>query len=176
MVRRRRRTFLMRDADETIISKQDVFNITTFYFGSQSEGTTTPGLNSDIDSLVCFNDVNIMSSWTEWEVGGINFLMVKEETCSPQHYLLQEIRPDSPEPVINSSHMFSVVDRNGRVLYTNLDSRFITKLISEKKIGPSSSVNKMFDIVLAYRSRSFHQNVSVGLNDQGPATGRPQAC
>ncbi|WAR20103.1 hypothetical protein MAR_001941, partial [Mya arenaria] len=89
MVRRRRRTFLMLEADNTINRKLQGHDVTIFYFGSQSEGTTTPGLNSDIDILFCYNDTNIMSSWSEWEAGRKNMLMVKEETCSPQHYLLQ---------------------------------------------------------------------------------------
>ncbi|WAR20119.1 hypothetical protein MAR_001957, partial [Mya arenaria] len=100
MVRRRRRTFLMLEASETIFNKLQGRDFTSFYFGSQSEGTTTPGLNSDIDTLTCINIINIMSSWSEWEAGRRNMLMVKEETCSPQHYLLQVIRPDSPEPLI----------------------------------------------------------------------------
>ncbi|WAR23673.1 hypothetical protein MAR_037342 [Mya arenaria] len=91
MVRRRRRTFLMIEANDTIIGKLRGCDFTSFYFGSQSEGTTTPGLNSDIDTLTCINDTNIMSSWSEWEAGKDNMLMVKEETCSPQHYLLQSV-------------------------------------------------------------------------------------
>ncbi|WAR23687.1 hypothetical protein MAR_037356 [Mya arenaria] len=89
MVRRRRRTFLMLEASLTIRDKVQGLDGTSFHFGSQSEGTTTPGLNSDIDTLTCINDTNIMSSWSEWEAGRLNMLMLKEETCSPQHYLLQ---------------------------------------------------------------------------------------
>ncbi|XP_052776035.1 uncharacterized protein LOC128213953 [Mya arenaria] len=161
MVRRRRRTFLMIEANETIKYKLRGRDVTCFNFGSQSEGTTTPGLNSDIDQLISLNDVNIMSSWSEWEAGRKNMLMVKEETCSPQHYLLQVIRPDSPEPVIHSSDVFHVVDSKGRVLHVNTIFGFFTQLISirENKLyyssGPSHSCFKMYDIVFAYWCRSF---------------------
>ncbi|WAR19228.1 NAA40-like protein [Mya arenaria] len=57
----------------------------------KSEGTTTPGIISDIDRLVCLNDTNLMFSWSDWEAGRKNMQMVKEETCSPQHYLLRNI-------------------------------------------------------------------------------------
>ncbi|XP_052768124.1 uncharacterized protein LOC128208617 [Mya arenaria] len=161
MVRKRRRTFLMLEAEGTISGNLQGFNSTKFFFGSQSEGTTTPGLNSDVDILNCEHDINIMTALSEWTAGMENYLMIKEEKCSPQHYLLQEIRQDSPEPAVNPSNMFSVVDINGRVLHANTEARFIMKLISEGtnlpyySSGPSHSVNKMFDMVKAYRRRSL---------------------
>ncbi|XP_052775241.1 uncharacterized protein LOC128213514 [Mya arenaria] len=163
MVRRRRRTFLMIEASRTINDKLQGLDITCFHFGSQSEGTTTPGLNSDIDTLSYINDTNIMSSWSEWEAGRRNMLMVKEETCSPQHYLLQEIRHDSPEPVIHSSGVFRVVDSKGRVLFVNTLFGIITQLISIREnllyysSGPSHSSFKMYDFVFAYWCRSLPQ-------------------
>ncbi|XP_052768137.1 uncharacterized protein LOC128208628 [Mya arenaria] len=161
MVRRRRRTFLMLEADNTINRKLQGHDVTIFYFGSQSEGTTTPGLNSDIDILFCYNDTNIMSSWSEWEAGRKNMLMVKEETCSPQHYLLQVIRPDSPESVIHSSDVFHVVDTKGRVLYVNTKLGIVAENLSKEhnlphySSGPSHSLFKMYDFVFAYWCRSF---------------------
>ncbi|WAR20107.1 hypothetical protein MAR_001945, partial [Mya arenaria] len=135
MVRRRRRTFLMLEASETINHKLQGLDGTCFYFGSQSEGTTTPGLNSDIDTLTCINNINIMSSWSEWEAGKLNMLMVKEETCSPQHYLLQVIRHDSPEPFIHSSVLSVLAStaascciRNGSVVPRYILSLFESSL------------------------------------------------
>ncbi|WAR23669.1 hypothetical protein MAR_037338 [Mya arenaria] len=126
MVRRRRGTFLMIEASSTIENKLHGLDGTSFIFGSQSEGTTTPGLNSDIDQLICLNDTNIMSSWSEWEAGKKNMLMVKEDTCSPQHYLLQEIRRDSPEPVINSSDVLHVVDILAYIQADDLGNRMFS--------------------------------------------------
>ncbi|XP_052780969.1 uncharacterized protein LOC128217692 [Mya arenaria] len=160
MVKRRRRTFLM-EADDTINDILQGFDVTSFCFGSQSEGTTTPGLNSDIDRLFCLNKINIMSSWSEWEPGRENMLMVKEETCSPQHYLLQVIRHDSPEPVIHSSDESHVVDSNGRVLYLNTEwvmtalKESIERNMNYFASGSSHSPCKMYDLVFAYRCRSL---------------------
>ncbi|XP_052776034.1 uncharacterized protein LOC128213952 [Mya arenaria] len=161
MVRRRRRTFLMLEASLTIRDKVQGLDGTSFHFGSQSEGTTTPGLNSDIDTLTCINDTNIMSSWSEWEAGRLNMLMLKEETCSPQHYLLQVIRHDSPEPVIHSRHVFHVVDSKGRVLYANTEFGNLTKKQAIENnwhyysSGPSHSSSKMYDLVYALLCRSL---------------------
>ncbi|XP_052775246.1 uncharacterized protein LOC128213515 [Mya arenaria] len=161
MVRRRRRTFLMLETSETINHKLEGHDDTNFFFGSQSEGTTTPGLNSDIDKLTCFNDINIMSSWSEWEAGRLNLRMVKEETCSPQHYLLQVIRPDSPEPVIHSRYVFHVVDTKGRVLHVNTQAGInakngaIENNVHHYSSGPSNSFNKMYDLVRAFWCRSL---------------------
>ena len=60
-----------------------------------TEGTTTPGMGSDIDTLHRDDDVNIMSGWPEWIRGRHNLLMVKHETCSPQHYRLLMARRDA---------------------------------------------------------------------------------
>ncbi|XP_052776029.1 uncharacterized protein LOC128213948 [Mya arenaria] len=161
MVRRRRGTFLMIEASETIDDKLQGHDGTRFIFGSQSEGTTTPGLNSDIDTLFCLNDFNIMSSWSEWEAGRRNMLMVKEETCSPQHYLLQRIRHDSPEPVIHSRHVFHVVDIKGRLLYANTEFGNLAKKQAIENnwhyysSGPSHSSSKMYDLVYALLCRSL---------------------
>ncbi|WAR20063.1 hypothetical protein MAR_001901, partial [Mya arenaria] len=161
MVRRRRRNFLMIEASATINSKLYGLDVTNFYFGSQSEGTTTPGLNSDIDLFASLNRTNIMSSWSEWEFGRTNYLMVKEETCSSQHYLLQEIRPESPEPARIPSDMFSVVDSNGRVFHSNLFSEVYARQLAENynchyfSSGPSHSVLKMYDIVYAFWCKSI---------------------
>ncbi|KAH3770353.1 hypothetical protein DPMN_171638 [Dreissena polymorpha] len=37
------------------------------FFGSQSEGTTIPGLQSDIGFLFSNKSVNIMRVWEDWE-------------------------------------------------------------------------------------------------------------
>ena len=64
-VMERRKTFLRRERMQTI--SDQLFgqqSSKAFHFGSQSEGTTTPGLNSDIDLLNSDNEMNIMTHWT----------------------------------------------------------------------------------------------------------------
>ncbi|KAH3856267.1 hypothetical protein DPMN_098852 [Dreissena polymorpha] len=86
-VKRRRSTFLWREKLFAIEERFLGYNTLCFHFGSQSEGTTTPGLQSDIDLLISFIDVNIMTDWVDWKAGMSNFLMTKHVINPPQHYL-----------------------------------------------------------------------------------------
>ena len=95
-------------------------NKTCIHFGSQSEGTTTPGLQSDIDTLVTKNDVNIMYTMDDWKQGSINYLMVRDVTTAAQHYMLQAIGSDLPLPVIYTDDPYHETDSQGRVLLSNL--------------------------------------------------------
>ena len=51
----RRRTFLRREQIEQIAWQLEGQNLECFHFGSQSEGTTTPGIQSHIDILSSYN-------------------------------------------------------------------------------------------------------------------------
>ncbi|XP_052785881.1 uncharacterized protein LOC128221341 isoform X5 [Mya arenaria] len=156
VVRKRRETFLLREAVETITDKISVENMTSFHFGSQSEGTTTLGMNSDIDLLGCDNETNIMSDWLDWEDGIQNFLMVKEESTPPQHYWLQWIRKDSPEPVRYNGQENCLPHIDGRVFVSNK----IWQDEGKRKYGndfrcsgPSVSFCEEWDIVHAYKCK-----------------------
>jgi len=91
VVERRRHTFIHREAAADVTHSQEGLDRTHFDFGSQTEGTTTPGLQSDTDLLWTHNDVNIMYSWADWKQEIDNLLMVRDEDTPPQHYLLQGI-------------------------------------------------------------------------------------
>ncbi|XP_045192177.2 uncharacterized protein LOC123548735 isoform X2 [Mercenaria mercenaria] len=87
---------------ETIISSTDRLlgkNISTYNFGSQSEGSTTIGLHSDSDTLYCDSKLNVIQDWSEWQPGRRNLLMIQDETTSPGYCLLQQLRDDEPLPV-----------------------------------------------------------------------------
>jgi len=92
-----------------------------YHFGSMTEGTTTPGMGSDIDTLICNDSVNIMSGRPDWKRGRMNLLMVKHATCYPQHYRLQEIRHDLPLPRTFMVDEFSVRDADGNIYRSNQD-------------------------------------------------------
>jgi len=57
--------------------------ITTFYFRSKTEGTMSPGLQSDIDLLFKNNNTNTMNSCADWQQGKINLLMVRDMSPCP---------------------------------------------------------------------------------------------
>ena len=66
---RRREAFLHQEAMWTVENTARGIDCVYYHFGSQSEGTTTPGLQSDIDMLISPNGVNIMLRWSDW-IGG----------------------------------------------------------------------------------------------------------
>ncbi|XP_052818536.1 uncharacterized protein LOC128244583 isoform X2 [Mya arenaria] len=154
VVRKRRETFLLREAVETITDKISGQNRTSFHFGSQSEGSTTLGMNSDIDVLSCDNETNIMSDWPDWEAGMDNFLMVKEESTPPQHYWLQWFRRDAPEPVRYYGQEVGLPHVDGRVFASNKIWQHKGKLLLGKDFrcnGPSVSNSEEWDYVPAYK-------------------------
>ncbi|XP_052815819.1 uncharacterized protein LOC128242629 [Mya arenaria] len=154
VMRKRRETFLLREAVHTLIDKLFGVHITTFNFGSQSEGSTTPGMNSDIDVVMCDHNYNIMSDWPDWEAGIRNFLMVKEESTPPQHYWLQCIRSNSPEPVRYNGHKDCLPHIDGRVFISNKVWQRECKQLYGKDLlysGPSISNSEELDCVAAFK-------------------------
>ncbi|XP_052785901.1 uncharacterized protein LOC128221343 [Mya arenaria] len=154
VVKKRRETFLLREAVETILLKLFGLNSTCFHFGSQSEGSTTLGMNSDIDLLTCHNDTNIMSDWLDWEAGMQNFLMVKEESTPPQHYWLQLISSIAPEPVRYNGQEYCFPHIDGRVFESNKKWQHSGKLLFGMNFrcnGPSISHSEEWDLVIGLK-------------------------
>ncbi|KAH3897029.1 hypothetical protein DPMN_021213 [Dreissena polymorpha] len=129
----------------------------SFHFGSQSEGTTTPGLNSDIDYLHSNKCVNIMTDWNDWESGMVNLLLFRDDTTPPQQYLLQVIKKYTPEPVTSIDDDRCMRKDSGQVLFSS--ERYkqeIERTVAVAhegevtKNGPSVSNLPNWDIVSAY--------------------------
>jgi hypothetical protein len=60
IVMRRRRGLMLEETMGNITNRLIDINVTDYYLGSQSEGTTTIGLDSDVDILFCNHEVNII--------------------------------------------------------------------------------------------------------------------
>ena len=160
VVERRRHTFLHREAMNDVDIDTEEQETTTFHFGSQSEGTTTPGLQSDTDMLRTHHKFNIMYSWADWKQGMWNLLMVREEDTPPQHYLLQLISLEVPQPVtycdLDNDFSCFVTDSQGRVFYSNMAvirdaARFFREHhMPHLRHGPSNSSYEFFDCVMAF--------------------------
>jgi len=149
---RRRDAFLHREAMCTITRQDYRINVVVFHFGSQSEGTTTPGLQSDIDMLASMNDINIMLHWSDWKREVVNFLMVKDDSTPSQHYLLQRVRSDEPLPETRVVEPDDVIDSQGRVFLSNLSViRSFAQAFGANHLrrGPSISDDEDFDYVAA---------------------------
>jgi len=158
VVKRRRHTFLHWEAMRDVHAEQKGGALTNFYFGSHSEGTTTPGIRSDKDLLCTRNDVNIMYSWADWQQGMWNLLMVKDEDTPTGYYLLQLIRSDVPQPATHTDNPDYVTDSQGRVFYSNMAVvRYAAELFGGRhfRSGPSNSWSEDLDIVMAFHCHLY---------------------
>jgi len=161
IIGRRRHAFLQDESAATWREQICGRHCVQYHFGSMTEGTTTPGMGSDIDTLRCNDSVNIMSGRSDWKRGENNLLMVKHATCSPQHYRLQEIRADLPLPFTFSRDEFSVRDADGIIYRSNRAAGTISRLFAAEhnmpyfNAGPSHSISEMYDLVVAYRCETL---------------------
>ncbi|XP_052819034.1 uncharacterized protein LOC128244925 [Mya arenaria] len=157
IIAKRRRTWLEK---ETMQIFSDA-TITDYHFGSQTEGTTTPGMQSDIDSLSCINRIPVVLGWNEWKKGKRHLLVIKTEESPPQHCWLQRVGPDLPLPELQIMFPSDVIDRAGRVLMSNTQvenykySQELNELGEVIQHGPSRSWAKNRDNVLAYHCDSL---------------------
>jgi hypothetical protein len=101
MVRKRREIMLANETIKTIQQKMLGNNLTLYNFGSRTEGTTTIGLNSDTDTLVSDNRLNIIQDLAEWREGYKNLLMVHDPNTPPGYCLLQSTYDNNPRPVVH---------------------------------------------------------------------------
>ncbi|KAL4227243.1 hypothetical protein ACF0H5_012688 [Mactra antiquata] len=116
IIQKRRQTASFR---ESIFLEFDYVKTTQYLFGSQSEGTTTEGINSDDDVLHCIPCFMVINDWSHWKQGKANLLMVRDQTTTPGYCLLQLLRSDVPlaEECIPNS-MFCM-DNKGRIIMKN---------------------------------------------------------
>ncbi|XP_060581595.1 uncharacterized protein LOC132738153 isoform X2 [Ruditapes philippinarum] len=119
IVMKRRRSNLLNESIVTVTHQVRGRDLNGFIFGSQIEGTTTLGLNSDVDCLISKNKFNVIQDWSEWVYGKRNFLMIRDEYVSPGYCLLQKLRDDAPLPEVAEVDDNLYRDRMGRILLHN---------------------------------------------------------
>ncbi|XP_052806140.1 uncharacterized protein LOC128235370 [Mya arenaria] len=162
VVKRRRETYLQRENIETMVDHLKGFKTTNFHFGSQSEGSTTLGMRSDIDQLKCTENINIILNLTDWEYGVETYLMVKEGNTPPQHYWLQYVREDSPEPNGYYGQEDGVPYEDGRVFLSNrLEKKDWVRFLGNRCVisGPSVSYSEEWDYVFALKCKQLPPEV-----------------
>ncbi|XP_053389770.1 uncharacterized protein LOC128552739 [Mercenaria mercenaria] len=154
--------------------------VTNYYFGSQSEGSTTIGLESDMDLVNCSHFVHVIKDWSEWQHGMINLLMIRDETTSPGYCLLQVLRKDEPLPLYLPEHLSESADifrcytvRGGRTLMKpasfniDVDAFGVTNV----KNGPANTVKLAgfteCDLVTAFPCKSWPVEAQAWLVRQG---------
>ncbi|XP_053404756.1 uncharacterized protein LOC123553798 [Mercenaria mercenaria] len=146
----RRRTGLLRESMQTLSHNVLGGDIKCYHFGTQTEGTTTLGLNSDIDLLTCHNKYNVIQDWGDWKQGKLNLLMIQDDTVPPGYCRLQCLRPDIPvaEEELPDEHFEYDIER--RVLLKNT---FLHQGLPEGHVrhGPAATnENSNFDLVSAF--------------------------
>ncbi|XP_060605559.1 uncharacterized protein LOC132758060 [Ruditapes philippinarum] len=121
IVMKRRRTWLLNESIININYQLRVENNLTHILGSQSEGTTTIGIDSDIDKLICYKTLPVTQDWSDWIPGENNLLMIQDNSVSPGYCLLQVLRDDAPlpldEPLDDESDQYFFKDRTGKILF-----------------------------------------------------------
>ncbi|XP_045194462.2 uncharacterized protein LOC123550086 [Mercenaria mercenaria] len=175
MLLKRRRVYLLMETTFTSTQRLLRENIFTFQFGSRSEGSTTIGLHSDIDTLICVRTLIVIQNWSEWQLGRHNLLMIQDETTSPGYCILQMLRDDEPLP-ISISIPDHITDRTytvirGKVLMKNTCFRDIP-LAGSVVNGPASSRQGSpcyadQDYVVAYHCKSWPVEAQSWLVRQG---------
>ncbi|XP_052766322.1 uncharacterized protein LOC128207441 isoform X2 [Mya arenaria] len=162
MVSLRRRTWLLIEKQFTITFTAFHNKIQTFFnFGSQSEGTTTIGMKSDVDLLRL--DVNnpVLLDMSEWEPGKESLCVIKNEHTPPQHCNLQLLETDisqSVKEILMDRRIDLEVDMAGRVLLKNTVGESSMKKRwgdDYNKQGPSRTMNKDLDIVMSFPCTHF---------------------
>ncbi|KAH3730480.1 hypothetical protein DPMN_056469 [Dreissena polymorpha] len=154
-VMERRDTYLCRESCEFLARVLRGTRFECFHFGSQSEGTTTPGLQSDIDILYSSYNVNIMTDLGDWKAGMCNLLMLYDDFTPPQQYLLQVFRVGIPEPETSLCDDMLVRKDSGVVLFSaerwKQDVEHSLKNFGQAtKQGPSVSARPNWDVVHAF--------------------------
>ena len=120
MIMKMRKSALLGETMSTITLRATRDLLCDYNFGSISEGSTTPGLKSDMDNLVSRDDEFIViGDLSEWTPNFSNFLMIQDQTTPPGYCLLQKLRADAPQPATDEDGNHFVKDVNGRILHKN---------------------------------------------------------
>ncbi|XP_060598292.1 uncharacterized protein LOC132752037 [Ruditapes philippinarum] len=163
MIMKRRRAVMLLENIETVAKRSADVNFTVYCFGSQSEGTTTLGLNSDADILMADHDYNVIQDWSEWKQNKTNLLMIQDENVTPGYCFLQVLRSDEPLFETNIIYADSIRDNKGRILLKNTFLTGIepgTERHGPANARPETDGYKAVDIVHAFPCYSWQQSAS----------------
>ncbi|XP_060573998.1 uncharacterized protein LOC132731764 [Ruditapes philippinarum] len=180
IILKRRRTWLLRESIENI---NDQLNFIAYYFGSQSEGTTTIGIHSDTDHLLWYKNLSVIQDWIDWIPGVSNHLMIQDNSVSPGYCFLQCLRSDAPLPADNESNKIFFKDRTGKLFLKNSIISFLT--VGTETHGPARAEQGQqgfsdVDRVLALHCTTWPQQARQWLDQQGedqwPSAEMKQYC
>ncbi|XP_053408057.1 uncharacterized protein LOC123548151 [Mercenaria mercenaria] len=171
MLLKRRRMLFLKESLANIVAILNGENRSKYIFGSQTEGSTTVGLKSDLDELHCSNVTNVIRDWTEWQIGVHSYMMFKNESTSPGYCFLQPLSADEPSVCKCYVHRTSVcADRRGRFLMKN-SFKFCTPHGYFVVNGPADTYSKGhtsgIDHVSAFQCKSWPKEAKIWLTQRG---------
>ncbi|KAK3599461.1 hypothetical protein CHS0354_006582 [Potamilus streckersoni] len=105
--------------------------------GSQAEATTTPGLQSDIDTIIPLN-FTVIQNIESWVPKVRNFLVVSDENTPPGYVKLQGVRLYLPQPIYNTNSDMFKVDRYGRSVICH-DNHLFKHAFADEHHGPANT-------------------------------------
>ncbi|XP_060576581.1 uncharacterized protein LOC132733873 [Ruditapes philippinarum] len=185
IVMKTRRSWLLIESITNITYQLRDGNCLTYFFGSQSEGTTTKGMQSDLDQLYCNKALPMIQDWSDWIPGLYNLLMIQDNSVSPGYCLLQVLRPDAPLPFDGESDQFLFKDRTGKLFLKNYIVHVTLLNIKREIHGPAGVLQRHpgyfdNDFVLALHCTTWPQQARQWLDQQGegqwPSAEMKQYC
>ncbi|KAH3784112.1 uncharacterized protein LOC127842176 [Dreissena polymorpha] len=141
----RRTTWLYNEAVETIYSQLQC-HYDTYYFGSQSEGSTTEGMDSDYDCLGCQRIFPVIQNIVDRQCELAQLFLVTDKSTPPQCCCLQLLLPYFSNFLPGHSFRFFHFDALRRkFLKSNLLNFFIAEYSNKKgcitQHGPALTVD-----------------------------------
>jgi hypothetical protein len=166
-VQMRRRLVLLREKVSKINNRFTQINGSSYCFGSQSEGTTTIGLESDYDNLSCNDNYIVLQDISKWNRGLVNLLMFQDE-YTPPGFCMLEIPNNIPQfrsPVIAEQF---VMQYTTRYADKNMAKKSIVQQVKLGKYdehGPAFAYDN-FEVVNVVPFRTLPNFVSDWLQQQ----------
>ncbi|XP_052252981.1 uncharacterized protein LOC127859518 [Dreissena polymorpha] len=152
----RRATWLYIEALFTIKEKAMDSDVDVYIFGSQTEGTTTDDMHSDMDMLKNDRTVSVIYDIADWKFGPVQLFMVMDMSSPPQCCCLQGVQLINPELVTERKLPDHHIDAQGRVFVKNtlneMGDQWGCDLygISHVRHGPSRTLGEVIDLVRAF--------------------------
>ncbi|XP_076108647.1 uncharacterized protein LOC143076692 [Mytilus galloprovincialis] len=161
------------------ITGSSILEMYTYKFGSAVEGTTTPGLNSDQDCLICVDRPQVVEEIPEKGLTEY-MLMITDENTPPGYTKLQNVVNNEPMNLEEMEDEDEEIDITGNRV---LGNKFLIESMTNDEIhGPAGTTLKSkklpgvpdLDFVPSYRCRTWPRQASSWLSRQRPS-GFPNA-
>ena len=149
------------------ITNESQIPMHTYKFGSAIEGTTTPGLQSDLDCLICTELPPVVESVSDIDFP-ICLLMISDENTPPGYTKLQKIVDKESRKLWEIDDEDEVTDLHGRPVLKN--TVLIKSMTNDEINGPAGTTSKHglpnvpdLDYIPSYRCRCWPSQANAWL-------------